>query len=62
MGMALDEPKDGDEVLEKDGFKVVVERSLVREMGGIDISYRNVGYGGGFVIRPKSDYTGGCGC
>jgi len=62
MGMALDEPKDDDEVLEKDGFQVVAQKSLVREMGGIEVNYRNVGYGGGFAISAKSDYTGGCNC
>jgi Fe-S cluster assembly iron-binding protein IscA len=60
--MALDEPKDGDEVLENDGFKVVAEEALVQELGGIDVAYRKAGFGGGFVIRGKSDYAGSCGC
>ncbi len=60
--MALDEPKDGDEIIEEEGFKVVAEKRLVQELGGIDVTYRNIGFGGGFVIRPKSDYAGGCGC
>ena len=62
MGMALDEPKDGDEIIERDGFRIVAEKSLIREMGGIDVTYRNIGLGGGFVIRPKSNYAGSCGC
>jgi Fe-S cluster assembly iron-binding protein IscA len=62
MGMALDEPTDNDEVIELDDFKVVAEKSLVSEMGGIEVRYRDVGYGGGFVISAKSDYTGGCSC
>jgi Fe-S cluster assembly iron-binding protein IscA len=62
MGMALDEPKENDLIIENEGFRVIAEKSLVNEMGGIEVAYRNVGFGGGFVIRGKSDFTGGCSC
>lgn len=33
MGLALDEPKNDDEVFEIKGFKFVVEKTLINEVG-----------------------------
>lgn len=62
MGMALDEPKEDDEVLEKDGVTVVAEKSLIRDMGGIEVGYNEVGYRRGFIISPRLERLGGCSC
>ncbi len=63
MGLALDEPKEKDETVDGEGFKVVAEKSLLEQMGGITVDYRKSAFGGGFVIRPKGENIGGsCAC
>jgi Fe-S cluster assembly iron-binding protein IscA len=60
--MALDESKDSDEVIEGEGFSVVVDKSLLEEMGGIKVDYRNSVFGAGFTIVPMGEFSGGCAC
>ena len=63
MGLALDEPKETDEVLSLDGFKVVADKTLLDDMGGVTINYRHAAFGGGFIIRPKGEAVSqGCSC
>jgi len=62
LGMALDEPKDTDEVVDGDGFKVVADKSLLEEMGGVKVDYRKSAFGGGFIIQPEGDFSGSCAC
>ena len=62
MGMALDEPKETDEVFDGDGFKVVADRHLLEEMGGVTVAYQSSAFGSGFVIRPKGAHSGSCAC
>ena len=60
--MALDEPKDSDEIVEQEGLKVVADKNLVAEMGGIDVSFRSAALGGSFIVRRKKESTGSCSC
>lgn len=56
--MALDEPRDGDEVLEAKGFKFCVEKSLYEKAGDIKI---DAGYMG-FVVESANPLSSGSGC
>lgn len=63
MGLALDEPKDNDEIVDGEGFKVVADKALLEQMGGISVDFRASMFGAGFVIRPKGEHVGGsCAC
>ncbi len=60
MGLALDEPKEGDETHQVDGVNVIVDpfaAKIIRESGGLTI--RNTLFG------PMAELQGaaaGCGC
>ena len=63
MGLALDEPKENDEVLTLDGFRITVDKGLVEDLGGLTITYRKSPLGGGFIIRPLGEVVyQGCSC
>jgi iron-sulfur cluster assembly accessory protein len=56
-----DEKKDGDQILEKSGFNIVVDRFSAPYLQGITIDYVTSLQGAGFKIdNPNS--TGSCGC
>ena len=50
LGLALDEPRDEDEVMEQDGFTFCAEKNLWTQIGGvtIDLSYM------GFTVEPTN--------
>jgi len=63
--LALDEPRDDDDVFEVEGFKFVVNKSLLKEMGIINID----GSPNGFLVSAAklkkgacSSAGGGCSC
>ena len=62
MGLALDESKDTDEIVKENGITVVADKSLVEQLGGIDVGFKTSGWGAGFIVRPKSDFGGSCSC
>lgn len=63
MGMALDEPSDNDEVFPQENYKLIIEKSLLDELGGVSIEFRdNKWMGSGFMIRPKRNHSGSCSC
>lgn len=59
--MALDEPKDEDEVVAVDGFRVVAEKKLLDEFGGVTVDYMKTGWSEGFRITPGKPSTSNCG-
>lgn len=60
--MALDEPSDSDEVFEKDGFNVVIEKGLLDQIKGVKIEYEtNKWRGAGFRISPTFQVSS-CSC
>ena len=50
MGLALDEPRDGDERHEIEGLEIFVDR-LSSQAGSISIDYVSHPYYGGFQVR-----------
>ncbi len=55
--MALDEPKDTDDVFNQDGYSFLVEKELMQKAQPItvDLSYM------GFQIHSNLELGGGCG-
>ena len=62
MGMALDEPKERDEVFEIDDIRFVVDRydaEFIKQYGPVYIDYRKGYFGGGFSVYLEG-YGWGC--
>jgi Fe-S cluster assembly iron-binding protein IscA len=70
FGMAFDRPRNGDEVVQIDGFSVVVDSMTAPEIEGAKIDFVQGLDASGFQIiapnRPHDDAApkagGGCGC
>ena len=61
-GMVLDEVADGDEILEVQGIKVIVDPMSLRYLDGAEVDYKDDLLGGGFAIKnPNATSTCGCG-
>jgi iron-sulfur cluster assembly protein len=62
-GMGFDdEINEGDESLEVNGLKVVVEGESVKYLNGVEIDFKESAMGGGFTINnPNATATCGCG-
>lgn len=63
MGLALDEPKETDEIFERDSITFVVDKGLLADAQPIKVDYITVGTRSGFSITSglKSD-CGTCSC
>ena len=62
MGLALDEPSERDAVQSEDGFDLIMERSLLNQLGGVSIdfvTYQWLG-GKGFSVIHKQPGGGSC--
>ncbi|MGD0885298.1 MAG: iron-sulfur cluster assembly accessory protein [Thermodesulfovibrionales bacterium] len=63
-GMDLDErPADGDEVLEKNGLRVFIDKNTSQKLSGMEIDFITDGERQGFVItggQPSSSCGSGC--
>ncbi len=60
-GMTFDEARDGDEVFEQHGMKVIVDPTSIFYIEGANIDYVDSLMGGGFHIdNPQA--TSSCGC
>lgn len=65
-GMDLDQnPKDGDNVVEKNGLKVFTDKETTEKLKGMEIDFVDNGQQQGFVIKggpaPSCGSGGGCG-
>jgi len=61
--LALDEPKENDEIFENDSIKFLVEESLMTTCGGITVDFVDAGPRSGFGItsvNPINGIGGGC--
>jgi len=61
--MALDEPKENDDVFENNGFTFLIEKKLMKEAQLITVDYIVTPGGEGFVINSgmkKASDCGGC--
>lgn len=63
LGMALDEPMDGDEVFEKKGTKFVMEKYVWDQAQPINIDFVETPQGSGFRMTSalSAQASGGCG-
>ncbi len=60
--MSLGGPRDGDEVTERDGAVVAVDRGSVAHLEGCTIDYSDELTGAGFrIINPQASRSCGCG-
>ena len=58
MGLALDEPNDGDERVSLEGVDILVDKFARPYVEGSVVDYVQSLWGKGFTIRPA--YAGGC--
>lgn len=63
FGMALDDAKTEDDILEEEhGISILIDKKLSNYLEGATIDYIESANGGGFEIRtPKAANGGGCG-
>ena len=59
--MALDEPKENDEVVENDGITYMINKDLYEQAKPISVDFVESAYGSGFSIRSSLKQAGG-GC
>ncbi len=61
-GMSFDAPKEGDEIAERDGVRVLVDPASVPHLRGATVDYCDDLTGTGFRIQnPNARRTCGCG-
>ena len=57
-----DAPREGDQVLEYDGVRVLVDPTSAEYLAGTEIDFVSSLHGGGFKFaNPKATHTCGCG-
>jgi iron-sulfur cluster assembly protein len=63
--MALDEPRNEDEVIDEKEIKFVIEKDLLNQVKPINIDFVTTPQGAGFKLDsslPKGDGCGSCSC
>ena len=58
--MALDEPKDDDEVLKDNGFTYIINKELYDQAKPFTVDFIDSGMGQGFSISSNLQMGGGC--
>jgi len=58
--MALDEPKDADDVYEIDGFKYLVNKDFIEKAKSIKVDFQEVGFKLTSNLRLDSGCGGSC--
>ena len=61
LGMALDEPKDDDEIVKNNGFTFLINKELYEQAKPINVDFVDSGWGQGFSISSNLQLGGG-GC
>ena len=59
--MALDEPKETDEVFKEDGTTFLIDKKLYEEVSPVGLDFITSGAGGGFKITSKLTEKNDCG-
>jgi len=59
--MALDEPKDDDEIVKSNGITYLVNKQLLEQAKPITIDFTESGWGSGFSINSNLAKGGACG-
>ena len=54
--MALDEPKETDDVIEIDGFKYVVDKEFIKDAAPIKVDFKEIGFSitSSIELQPQS--------
>lgn len=63
--MALDEPKEGDEIVKNNGVTYLVDKQLLEQVKPIVVDFIESGWGSGFSIKSnlkKAESCGSCSC
>ena len=65
MGMALDEPKDEDEVIDRGTYKIVLDnqiQGLIAQSGPVELDFVGTPTGKGYMVRvgKQGGEDGGC--
>ncbi|MCU0725673.1 MAG: iron-sulfur cluster assembly accessory protein [Planctomycetes bacterium] len=61
-GMAFDEVREGDEVVEMDGFSLLVDQDSARALSGVKVDFVESLTGSGFTfMNPNARSSCGCG-
>jgi len=69
LGLALDESKTTDEIIETGKLKLVIDKELLEQTGGVCVDYVERGFFKGYRVDPKvplegaggGSHCGGCG-
>jgi iron-sulfur cluster assembly protein len=61
LGMALDEPREEDEVIKDNGITYLIEKQLFEQVKPINIDFVSTAMGSGFSISSNLKTDGGCG-
>ena len=59
--MALDEPKETDEVMDNNGITFLVDKTLFEQAKPITVDFVESAMGAGFSIQSSIQTGGGCG-
>ncbi len=59
--LVFDTPREGDQVIEQEGVKVVIDPKSVLFLAGTEIDFQDGLMGAGFAIK-NPNATGSCGC
>lgn len=59
--LALAGPEEGDEIVESDGVRVILDRFSVPYLLGVELDYEEGFQGAGFIIN-NPNATSSCGC
>ena len=59
--MALDEPKDDDEVVNEDGITFLINKDLYSQAKPINVDFVESAMGSGFSISSSLNMGSGCG-
>ena len=59
--MALDEPKNDDEILDKNGITYLINKQLFEQVKPVNVDFVESAMGSGFSISSSLNMGGGCG-
>jgi len=59
--MALDEPKDDDEIVKEDGITFLINKDLYNQAKPINVDFVESAMGSGFSITSSLSMGSGCG-
>lgn len=59
--MVLDEPKEKDEVIAKDGSTFVIDKNLLDRVQPVKVDFVETDRGAGYIINSSLSAGGGCG-